>query len=281
MCKHCWNEFHKDSSEYKDNKELDLIESSKHYTNTKNKVIEELHKQRDDLILSGIVWTIFNSLSKNVIEWIKTWTMTREDEKKLFDYITGQASKKLNPLSDEEFRLVLADFLLKVAWVWWQSILDQLGSRKDFIVWLWTDKIIKQRIKTLVKWLNDTTSRKMWKNILIWLWLGYWMKELNNSLEKIGKDLASDRADLIMVTEANALLQYIRYQVAKANGATTKTRQVSEDEKTCNICLNLAWMTIWIEEDFDWVSEPPKHVNCRCWLEYDFANNPENVIDWF
>ena len=69
-------------------------------------------------------------------------------------------------------------------------------------------------------------------------------------MKPLGEDIALDRADLIMVTETNSMLQWSRVQTGKALGAVQKVRHVTDDEKTCQICIDLDGEQIDINEPF-------------------------------
>jgi SPP1 gp7 family putative phage head morphogenesis protein len=240
-----------------------------------------LKSQRDELVLAWIVWTVYNALWKNVLEWLANNKASVEDRKKLEDYISWQASKKINSLSNTDYNAIIGVHLLWVARIWGQSILDQLGSRKDFTIWVWLEKIIGQRIGTLIKWLDKTTMNKLAKNMVTGLENGLTMKQMTGSLIKLWKEIARDRAWIIMTTESNSLLQFVRHEMARLNWAETKTWEAVADERTCWPCNNLNGLTVRIEDTFDWVDNPPLHPNCRCWVSYDFTKRPQDVVDSF
>jgi len=279
MCKDCIEKNYED--EYEENAELDEIESSDDYVVTEKKTQKLLKSQRDELVLSWIVWTVYNTLWKNVLEWLANNKASVEDRKKLEDYISWQASKKINSLSNTDYNAIIGMHLLWVARIWWQSILDQLGSRKDFKIWVWLEKIIGQRIGTLIKWLDKTTMNKLAKNMVTWLENGLTMKQMTGSLIKLWKEIARDRAWIIMTTESNSLLQFVRHEMARVNWAETKTREAVADERTCWPCNSLNWLTVRIGDSFHWVDAPPLHPSCKCTILYDFTSSPKEFIDSF
>lgn len=286
MCKKCNWIIHKATEEpnsdvYEDNEELDELQEDDNYTTTEKKVAKELKKQWDDLVLIGLLRTVYHALGDKVMQGIKNWEMSKEDKKKLEDYISGQAEKKITSLSNSGLWTIIWWWLTITALKWGQSILDQLGSRKDFQLGSSTMLLIQQRIKNMMSWLDRTTTIKMAKNIVKGLENGYSMKRMMSTLISIWGNVSEDRASLIMVTESNALLQHIRFITAKKNWAESKTRRTTEDERTCKMCMNLNNMTVGIDDMFDWVDSPPLHVNCRCRVDYNFDTIRWDIRDWF
>ena len=76
----------------------------------------ELKNQWEDLVLAGVIRTVFNTFSKEIIDGFKNGTASVADSKKLEDYIAGQAEKKLSPLSND-FKSTMTAFLVSSAMV--------------------------------------------------------------------------------------------------------------------------------------------------------------------
>ena len=278
-CEHCTGEYFKkdiweDEGDFQDNEDLDAIEMDDYYDEMSTDIQDRLQDQRNDLLLAWIVRTVYNALGKDILDRLANWEASKEDIVKMKHYVSDQAFKKLSSVLDWDAKRVMSLYLLYVANKWGQSIFNQVGVDKEFSFEGGAmHKMIQERVNLLGKWLDETTAKRMWDNIVAWLILWYGLDALNTSLKKLGWEIATDRADLIMTTETNSMLQFSRLQVANTLWATQKIRHTTDDEKTCTICRDLDGETANIDESFNGDAEnPPIHPNCRCWIEV--------VFDW-
>lgn len=137
---------------------------------------------------------------------------------------------------------------------------------------------IRERAKTLIKWLDTTTSKKIAKQLILWMDKGENKTQILKRLRSTWANLSETRAKQIAVTETSAALEFSRNETAKANKLTSKVWATSYDEKTCHICNNLADKEVWIDKDFPWgLSYPPAHINCRCYAWYNYTAIPEQL----
>lgn len=289
MCKKCnideyrkdYEDLWEDMSDFYDNDELDDIEGGEYFGDMFNEFADNLKEQRNDIINSWLVRSIYNGLGQEILDRIESWEESKEDTKKLKEYIAGQASKKMNTITDDDFKKMIGVYLLYVATQWGQSIFNQVGIDSPFVInSVAFQKIIMDRVALLGKGLDQTTTKRMAENILEWMRNWYSIDKLNAELKKLGSELVLDRAGLIMTTETNSMLQFSRGQVAKTIWAGQKIRHATWDEKMCSICWDMDWAVIGIDEFFTadtW--DGSAHPSCRCWIEFIFPDglNIDNI----
>lgn len=268
--------------DFLDNNELDDLETEDYYDEMTTEFQDRLWEQWDDLILSGIVRTIYNALGKDVLNRFANWEATTTDKKKMKEYISGQASKKISSMLTEDFKKIMETYLLYVANYGWQSVFNQVGIDREF--WRTSQtmgKIIEDRVKWLWKGLDQTTTNYLADHIvegmIIWLTIA----ELTKELKEVWKDIVVNRAGMIMTTETNTMLQTSRVHVGKELWATLKIWHATEDEKTCSSCMDLDGEVCDVSEAFSGLAiNAPLHPSCRCWVEIVFEWPIDDTIEF-
>lgn len=126
--------------------------------------------------------------------------------------------------------------------------------------------------------INDSTRRRVMKEISLWIPTDRGMKDLMRRLDF--HTYPNHRARTIAVTEVTRLFAYGNMLTWNATPYVTGKRwQTARDERVCRICGPLHDQVVEIDAPyaglqysgdtitgfFD-IDMPPAHPNCRCWL---------------
>lgn len=212
----------------------------------------------------------------------------------LLIFLNGLVDKNINTASTYyKLSPELKSYLKAVGNKGGQSVIDSMELTKPLSFRLskkeYVDKI-SSRVKTLVKGMDNTTKKMMVNQLVEGIRAGETKSELVKRIEKAGLEISKTRAKRIVLTETQAINEYIRHETARLNGVRFKT-WVTADEKACPICKPMDGMTVSINRDFksDGVSYPypPAHTSCRCWVDYkmqenscsDFVKRTKNLSD--
>lgn len=145
-------------------------------------------------------------------------------------------------------------------------------------------KRITERVNNLVKGLDETTKKRFLRELVKGIKLGETKSQLMKRMTKIGKDISRSRAKMIIKTETQAALEFMRYETARVNGVKIKKWRTARDERVCPVCRPLDGKIIGIdtkyssfprgEDKFGFEGEhPPAHPNCNCSIEYALEEN--------
>ena len=120
---------------------------------------------------------------------------------------------------------------------------------------------------TLLQQLGTTTQDGIGPIVEDWINTdGATMGDLFQSLMDT-KLMGADRASLIATTETTRAFAQGEIKQYSAMGITRMRWQTNNDEVVCDICEPLNGEVRTIGDDYsDGITEPPGHVNCRCWL---------------
>ena len=119
----------------------------------------------------------------------------------------------------------------------------------------------------LLQQLGTTTQDGIGSIIEDWISTdGATMGDLVQSLLDTGL-MGPDRASMIAVTETTRAFAQGEISQYQAAGIQQMRWQTNNDEIVCDICEPLNQEIRGIGEEFDaGITDPPAHVNCRCWL---------------
>ena len=113
-----------------------------------------------------------------------------------------------------------------------------------------------------IRGINDTSRTATQKAIADWLQSGAPLSALEAALEPI---YGSKRAERIAITETTRIFAEGNRQSWESTGLVTREIwMTAQDDLVCPICGDLDGTEIGIG-DID--SQPPAHVNCRCWVQ--------------
>jgi len=122
--------------------------------------------------------------------------------------------------------------------------------------------LIDQRIRTLVKGVDDYTARRFSAQLIKGMENGESKKELVTRLMNVGSDISEIRAERIVRTETTAAVEYMRHETARLNGVQFKT-WITSMYDVCIVCRPLHGQTVAINQMFDGGFDmPPIHINC-------------------
>jgi SPP1 gp7 family putative phage head morphogenesis protein len=129
---------------------------------------------------------------------------------------------------------------------------------------------IKNRIKNLVKGLDQNTKKIMANSLVKGVEMGWSRSRIQKELLKDIPALAVARAKTIVHTETTAIYSYMAEKTAVMNGLKDKVWITMGDNKVCPFCeSNQAQGTVPLNEVFSSGNvQPPAHPNCRCVVEY-------------
>jgi SPP1 gp7 family putative phage head morphogenesis protein len=120
---------------------------------------------------------------------------------------------------------------------------------------------------TLLQQLNTTTQDGVGPIVEDWINTdGATMGDLFQSLMDTGL-MGADRASMIATTETTRAFAQGEIAQYSQMGITQMRWQTNNDELVCDICEPLNGEVRTIGDEFDdGITDPPGHVNCRCWL---------------
>lgn len=253
---------------------LDL-ESSETYKTMFQEMETALEDQWTAYILGGIILKAYSDYARH----IGNKKMSKRTEKMLVNkLITDVKSQwaKITSLSD--IKTSLLNFFTntansigtkELAYAFSQLALDFKLTEKLIV-----DKL-KNRIKTILTWMDTYTTEYVSKQIIRWIKSGKTAKALSNELLALGRKVATSRTNVIMKSESVALIEYVRYECARKNGVQKKTWVATMNERTCPFCKELHWLEANIYENFSpyAIAHPPVHPNCQCYIRYHWEES--------
>ena len=194
----------------------------------------------------------------------------------LLVFLNTQVDSSLKSIASYySFRSRSQQFIKKMANEGGQTVLDIIETTKPLSFRLskqiYTRKI-KDRVNTLIKGLDDTTKKRLVREIVRGIEKGERKSVMVRRLQRLGKDISKKRAKVIVATETQAITEYMRFETARMNGIRNKTWITAKDERVCPVCSPLHLQSVPMDQSFK--SEgfsapyPPAHIQCRCWLEY-------------
>ncbi len=198
----------------------------------------------------------------------------------LIAFLNSRIDKEMNTVGGYyKFSSELKGYLKSIANKGGQSIIDLIDTPRPINFRLsqseYVDKI-NERVITLIKELDETTKKRMVNQLVEGIRAGETKSELVKRISDAGLQLSKNRAKRIVLTETQAINEYMRMETARLNGVRTKVWNIS-DEDACPICLPLDQVEIPINNDFNSdgvaIPYPPAHTTCRCFISYSLQNN--------
>lgn len=129
----------------------------------------------------------------------------------------------------------------------------------------------------LIKGIDETTGEIIQSAISAFVdQPGFNIGDIINQLVETG--MTETRAARIAVTETTRAFAEGQKEAGRElreefpGMKIEKTWFTNNDDRVCDICGPLDGKSILYEEEFD-NGDPPAHVNCRCWLEYNTRIN--------
>lgn len=289
-----------------------VMERSKPYKDMERLIKKALLEQWNDLILSGIINSIFTQykrffrgtkrkpakvrkdfqkqdvMSVDELKEVERDTLQQdrfivsEDALKYAPFLLflkTEVGKNLKSIgSYYSFKPELRNYLKGISNLVGQSIIDQIPS-PNTIKFRLSNKDIKdkinERINELVRQLDATTQKTLVSQLALGVKNGETKTELVERVQQKGKDLSETRSKRIITTETVAIVGYIGYMTGVFNGVTMKTWVTAGDERVCPVCAPLDGVEVPIDSNFEGagVKYPPAHVMCRCDVYYDTKTN--------
>ena len=282
------------------------MEKSKRYKAQEKLVRKALRDQWQDIVLSGIVNALYNEYknyfkrpqnkrvkvrkaetvgSKKELEQVEDEELAGDkilvpEEALMLTplllFLRNRVNSDIKPISSYySFRPKTQAYLKAIANQAGQTVIDQIPSPRPLAFRLskaeYTKKI-KERVNTLIKGLDETTKKRLVRELARGIELGETKNQMVSRLQRLGSSISKSRAKVIVATETQAITEYIRYETARLNGIKFKTWITAMDERVCPVCGPLHGQETGIKDNFK--SEgfsypyPPAHINCRCWAEY-------------
>jgi SPP1 gp7 family putative phage head morphogenesis protein len=312
--------------EDKENELFDILEKSDEYSKIIQLTEKALQEQWHDVLYSGIINTVFSNYKKfftrkkgvpvkirkaegDDIE-IRTITDVKTQENDtlqgdrfilseemlkmdaLILFINSILTKSMKSLgSYYHFKSEWDNFLRKISNISGQNMLDIIPTFKPLKFRLSNRDLknkIKERIDKLIKGLDTTSKTRLTSQIIQGIKAGERKSEMIERISKIGKDIAKNRAKRIVMTETEAIAEFMRYETARLNGVRYKTWNTVRDERVCPLCGPLDGKVVGMDTEFGTSTPkqdfsglfPPVHPMCRCWLSYDLESNlASNFVD--
>jgi len=249
-----------------------------------------LHDQWHDLVLSGIVNTVYAKyqqfftrrrgakakLKKSVTKAEEDIVESPEDlvaqakenlqqdkisiaEKfllmaPLMLFLRGNVDSKMKSVgSYYNFRSSMADYLKFSANKAGQSIIDKIPTPKAVKFRLSNTQYkakIKERVDRLVKGMDNTTKERLVNSLVRGIKAGETKTEMVKRLQIEGDGLSKTRAKTIVYTETEAIAEYMRLETAKMNGIAYKVWVTVADSKVCPICEGVDGQRVRTNQNF-------------------------------
>ena len=253
------------------NPTLYSLERSRKYKEARNELEQAFLIQASQLLRSEIIKEIDEKIK---IDENTIWTEAHE--KQIRDIISKHFKSLKNFISLPKIR----DFYLWLANKGGQSFFDKIRVRKFKKVNIIgatfdlrdTAMIteLMNGVDLLIDGLDDTTEEWLVNQFIQGKKQGLSSYDIANLIREKIPETYAYRADTIVATESENIVNQMEFETAKRNEATTK-RWVTAGMNVCELCM-MNEQAGWIGIDASFPSghlRPPVHPNCRCLLEYE------------
>jgi len=265
-----------------------ILERSKPYKTIEMLYRKALEEQWNDILMSGIVNTMFNKYKQFFVKPRGKKAKIRKDFQKK-DEVSSQEELEEEAIATlqqdrfivDEKAIGMGSFLLFLGGAVasnMKSVGSYYGSKKEMrgylkgisnkagqtiidlistprpIKFRLSNKALRDkisgRVNKLIKGLDNTTKKTFTRELAKGIKLGETKTKLLKRMQSKGVQVAKMRAKRIIATETEAIAEFMRYETAKLNGVKNKTWETAGDERVCPTCAPLDGITKPMRENF-------------------------------
>ncbi len=211
----------------------------------------------------------FGKIMSNLFEKQEQDILKKLDKKDL-EELTEHEKEDLIPttayliLFQKYFGDMYYNMLLNEAKIAWEEVdFYKLDNEK-------IKKFVWENIKKFALEINENTKKEILEIIKNNIKNGEWYENMKSNIKEKFKNYKAERVKKIARTETTRAVNKARVEAWKQAGSVKeKEWWTSPDERGCDFCKTLHWQRIkiwWIfsKNDYEDVSWPPFHPNCRC-----------------